>query len=87
MNPKTPTDELWSSYQVLFNWFNKQLFKDLLTPCVLNFSTKATVYGFFAANRWQKEQGITAHADQIGHVPRYPARLYLRGSSEAGARE
>ena len=61
MNPKTPTDELWSSYQVLFNWFNKQLFKDLLTPCVLNFSTKATVYGFFAANRWQKEQGITAH--------------------------
>lgn len=58
---KTPTDELWESYQVLFNWFNAQLFDNLLQPCVLNFSTKATVYGFFAANRWQKEEGITAH--------------------------
>ena len=61
MNTPTPTDELWSSYQVLFNWFNKHLFKDLLQPCVLNFSTKATVYGFFAANRWQKDSKTTAH--------------------------
>lgn len=56
-----PTDELWSSYQVLFNWFNEQLFDNDLPPCVLNFSTKATVYGFFSANRWQKEEDTTAH--------------------------
>ncbi|MEM7757939.1 MAG: SprT-like domain-containing protein [Cyanobacteria bacterium P01_A01_bin.40] len=58
---KTPTQELWESYEAAFDFFNQMLFDGELPQCVLNFSCKGRANGAFTPARWEKQiQGAKA---------------------------
>jgi predicted SprT family Zn-dependent metalloprotease len=48
-----PTRTQFSAYAGAFDYFNEQLFDGELPPCMLNFSRKARMAGFFAPQRWR----------------------------------
>ena len=55
-----PTNLQFGSYQGLYDYFNKELFKNELSNCILNFSRKKQNNGgHFSPNRWtSKEHGV-----------------------------
>lgn len=63
--PKTPTQELWESYEAAFDFFNQMLFDGALPQCMLNFSCKGRANGAFKPARWEKHledgQNRTSH--------------------------
>jgi len=65
-----PTAEQWDAYQAAWSWFNDRLFDGELEPCILNFSRRSRrTNGFFAAERWAKEEQtvpeISLNPDQL----------------------
>ena len=55
----TPTGGQFSAYQALYDYFNSRLFGGELPNCLLNFSRKGkNVGGFFAPDRWAKEDEV-----------------------------
>ena len=66
---QTPTSSQFNKYQHLYNYFNEQLFKQKLPPCLLILSRKiAKVSGHFSKNRWQDSEGNTAHEINLNPV-------------------
>lgn len=55
-NNNNPTTEQFLNYQKAYDYFNEYLFGGELKPCLLNFSRKNKVYGFFARERWFNEE-------------------------------
>lgn len=49
------TEAQFTAVQNIYQYFNKTLFGDTLNNCLLNFSRKSKAMGFFAPNRWGKE--------------------------------
>jgi hypothetical protein len=58
----SPTQDQYNSYNLAFDYFNRELFAGGLSPCLLNFSRKARAAGFFSPESWsRREGGTTAH--------------------------
>jgi predicted SprT family Zn-dependent metalloprotease len=53
-----PTVEQFGALQRAFDYFNEALFEDRLPACILNLSRKRGAGGFFAAERWEKEESV-----------------------------
>jgi predicted SprT family Zn-dependent metalloprotease len=77
MTPSTtrdfPTINQSHSYQELFDYYNAQLFRGELPPCILNFSRHKNAYGFFAPERWQSgvrsTHEISLNPDYLSQPP------------------
>jgi len=55
-----PTAEQFGTYQSMYEYFNKQLFKSELPNCLLNFSRKnKKSAGHFSPDRWQGKDAST----------------------------
>jgi predicted SprT family Zn-dependent metalloprotease len=54
-----PTKDQWKAYEQAFDYFNVALFGGKLPRCILNFSRKARSHGFFAAERWVRDDAKT----------------------------
>jgi predicted SprT family Zn-dependent metalloprotease len=54
----SPTVEQFGALQRAFDYFNEALFGDELPVCILNLSRKRGAGGFFAAERWEKEESV-----------------------------
>lgn len=55
----TPTEDLWESYRLIFDYLNEALFDTQLPACVLNFATHGRSNGFFTPSRWQQVKSPT----------------------------
>ena len=65
----TPTTHQFTKYQRLYNYFNKQLFKNELPFCLLILSRNAArVCGHFSKDRWKDREGNTTHEININPV-------------------
>jgi len=51
------TSEQFTKLETLFDYYNKELFNGKLNDCLINMSRKKGANGFFAAERWWKENG------------------------------
>jgi predicted SprT family Zn-dependent metalloprotease len=49
-----PTGDQFGAYRQAFDYFNRALFGDRLPRCILNFSRRGSVYGFFSPERWAR---------------------------------
>lgn len=67
-----PTKEQFASYQSLYTYFNKHLFEGQLPSIILNFSRQANTAGFFAPDRWIKDNTKT---HEISINPSYMATV------------
>lgn len=73
-----PTTEQFSSYQVMFDHFNRELFAGQLPHVILNFSRDLkTAVGYYAVKRWesaeQKLDEITLNPDHLKRGPQATA--------------
>lgn len=76
-----PTAEQFSAYQAAFDYFNRTLFAGQLAPVILNFSRKAKSLGFFAAERWGKQEGEDGRAKRH-EISLNPSYLAMRPARE-----
>lgn len=60
-----PTDQQFGAYQAAYQYFNEKLFGGTLAPCLLNFSRKNGMGGFFWAQKWATVDGTTTHEISI----------------------
>ena len=60
MSSTTPTTEQFGAYQSAFDYFNTALFEGILPSCMLVFNARGRSLGYFASDRWGKDEG-TAH--------------------------
>lgn len=73
-----PTTEQFSSYQVMFDHFNRELFGGQLPHVILNFSRDLKrAVGYYAVNRWESEakkvDEITLNPDHLKRGPQATA--------------
>lgn len=70
-----PTNELYDSFLVAYNYFNQQLFENALPEVIFTFQRKAGAMGFFAPDRWGSLNGKQCH--EIAMNPSYIANSRL----------
>lgn len=73
-----PTTDQFSSYQVLFDHFNRELFDDKLPHVILNFSRDLKrAVGYYAVKRWESQERrvdeITLNPDHLKRGPQATA--------------
>lgn len=57
----SPTIEQFAAYQAAYDYLNRVLFNNQLSPCLLNFSRHANTCGFFSYKRWHNNSGKHIH--------------------------
>lgn len=66
---KTPTELQYHNFQLLFDYFNTNLFEGRLPVCFLIFSRRqAQIGGHFSHSRWSNKGGQTLHEININPV-------------------
>ena len=61
----------------LFDYYNKELFDNILKDCIVNMSRKGGAYGFFSSNRWKTEEnGERRLVHEISINPDYMDRPF-----------
>ena len=63
--PPPPTGEQYRAYMDLFHYFNRVLFADGLPEVLLSFSRHAKKGGFYAPERWHKDETKTGGSRSI----------------------
>lgn len=58
MKADSPTQEQFTAYEQMFEYFNRELFQNKLPAVFLNFSRKTKTNGFFAPERWNKSKAV-----------------------------
>ena len=82
MNTTQPTLQQFTAYQLAYDYFNRTLFGDELTPCMLNLSRKARAHGWYCPSVWGWGDGETAFgADRIS-----AAEISLNPDTQASMR-
>jgi predicted RNA-binding Zn-ribbon protein involved in translation (DUF1610 family) len=76
---QTPTEEQIAAFRSMFDHFNATLFAGTLPSVFLNFSRAANSYGFFAAERWERD-GEVKHEISLN-----PAYLKSRDQREVAS--
>ena len=59
----TPTEEQFQALNRAYQYFNRKLFNNQLSGCILNFSRKKNTHGFMAPQRWRRvgEEEYSTH--------------------------
>jgi hypothetical protein len=71
MKPLPPTIEQYTKYHQAWDYFNRELFKQSLNPCILNFSRQRGAAGFYHHDKWYNLEGepvaeISLNPDCLG---------------------
>lgn len=76
MKKQSPSVELATSYQLIYDYYNEQLFRKLfgqpLPRPILNFSRRRNSAAFYAPKSWKNSDG--KHVDEISLVPEWTGR-------------
>lgn len=65
-----PTKKQFEAYQKIYRYYNRKLFNNQLSNCILNFSRKSRVAaGHFSYRRWTDKDGTFTH--EININPKY----------------
>ena len=64
-----PTAEAYGEWQRAFSFFNECLFSNALPNCVITYTRRRTVLGYFCAGAFANEDGVSAH--EIAMNPRW----------------
>lgn len=63
-----PTKETYFAFQTAYDFFNKELFDELLPNCLITLQRQRRTYGYFCA---QKFAGAAGQTDEIALNPQY----------------
>ncbi|KIF91507.1 hypothetical protein NX88_11595, partial [Neisseria meningitidis] len=58
---KNPTEELYKAFTKAYNFFNEELFKGELSPCMVTVARGKPYYGCFMPKRWKDNNGQLVH--------------------------
>lgn len=61
MKKQNITKNFYKVFEDAYIYFNKHLFNSQLPDCLITMQRKANTMGYFSANRWSDEYGITTH--------------------------
>lgn len=61
MDKKNPTEELYKAFTKAYNFFNEELFKGELSPCMVTVARGKPYYGCFMPKRWKDDNGQLVH--------------------------
>jgi predicted SprT family Zn-dependent metalloprotease/ribosomal protein S27E len=57
----SPTQEIYGALERAADYFNRELFDGVLTPCVITVQRGKKYIGYFAASRWENRDGRRTH--------------------------